>query len=319
MFADAIAAAAQTVAKGGLGIKDIYIEKDYWICLALKQMAEGDTGDVAVFKGGTSLTKCFGLGNRFSEDIDVAILGAKSLNGNQQKTLIRKTAKNMSAGLEEIETPETSKGSRHYKAFYAYPLAVSAKRVPTVKVGQLLVEVTCFDDPHPVEKREVRPFLTDFLINVGAESMVEKYGMQPFNVNVLDKRSTLTEKIASLLRWSLADDYELQLRAKIRHFYDLHCLMQDSDCQEFVSSQAFANQLTSLLAHDQSKLAEPKGWQDRRICNSPLMTDFQGVWKSLSTTYARELPDLAYRTVPGAGVVGKSVSELLRTVGACVE
>lgn len=67
-------------------------------------MAEGDKDGKAVFKGGTSLSKAYGIGARFSEDIDVAIAEAWTLNGNQLKNLIRRTAKNMTAGLEEIET-----------------------------------------------------------------------------------------------------------------------------------------------------------------------------------------------------------------------
>ena len=55
LFADAINAASRPKSEGGLGIKSIFIEKDYWICRSLKLMAEGDKGGNAVFKGGTSL------------------------------------------------------------------------------------------------------------------------------------------------------------------------------------------------------------------------------------------------------------------------
>lgn len=39
LFADAIEAAARPVQDGGLGIKSIFIEKDYWICRSLSLMA----------------------------------------------------------------------------------------------------------------------------------------------------------------------------------------------------------------------------------------------------------------------------------------
>ena len=42
LFADAINAASRPIAEGGLGIKSIFIEKDYWICRSLKMIAEGD-------------------------------------------------------------------------------------------------------------------------------------------------------------------------------------------------------------------------------------------------------------------------------------
>lgn len=64
-------------------------------------MVKGDPEHKAVFKGGTSLTKAYGIGARFSEDIDIAIAEAWTMSGNQLKNLIRKTSKNMTEGLQE--------------------------------------------------------------------------------------------------------------------------------------------------------------------------------------------------------------------------
>lgn len=52
LFSDALQAASQPVADGGLGIKNIFIEKDYWICRALSLMAAKDKDKRAIFKGG---------------------------------------------------------------------------------------------------------------------------------------------------------------------------------------------------------------------------------------------------------------------------
>ena len=62
LFADAIEAASRPVQDGGRGIKSIFIEKDYWICRSLSLMATGDKDNRAIFKGGTSLTKAYGIG-----------------------------------------------------------------------------------------------------------------------------------------------------------------------------------------------------------------------------------------------------------------
>ena len=42
LFSDALQAASQPVEDGGLGIKSIFIEKDYWICRSLSLMAAND-------------------------------------------------------------------------------------------------------------------------------------------------------------------------------------------------------------------------------------------------------------------------------------
>jgi len=58
-FTAAIQLASAPKEEGGLGIKQIYIEKDYWICRSLKQLSESKESCVAVFKGGTSLSKAY--------------------------------------------------------------------------------------------------------------------------------------------------------------------------------------------------------------------------------------------------------------------
>ena len=50
------------------------VEKDFWVCWVLKHLfADPPLGDRMVFKGGTSLSKVFGLIDRFSEDVDLIL------------------------------------------------------------------------------------------------------------------------------------------------------------------------------------------------------------------------------------------------------
>lgn len=315
LFADAIEAAARPKDEGGLGIKSIFIEKDYWICRSLALMSEGDKDNRTVFKGGTSLTKAYGIGARFSEDIDVAISGAWTLSGNQLKNLIRRTAKNMTAGLEELVIPgQTSKGSHYYKAFYVYPKAVDASQVGAIKAGQLLVEINSFANPYPYERLMMTCFLADFLQASGNSQLAEDFGLVPFEVNVLDKRRTLTEKLVSLTRCSLADLYMPQLAAKIRHFYDLHHLLHNGECRNYLHSKDFSDDFRSLLDHDRQSFDKPEGWLDRNIRQSPLIVNWPDVWNRLKNVYLNELPDLAYRSIPGASEIEISISELMEVV-----
>ncbi|MDD6826283.1 MAG: nucleotidyl transferase AbiEii/AbiGii toxin family protein [Oscillospiraceae bacterium] len=54
-----------------LGIKAEIIEKDYYVTLFLKELVS--VSPDIIFKGGTSLSKCYHLIDRFSEDIDLNI------------------------------------------------------------------------------------------------------------------------------------------------------------------------------------------------------------------------------------------------------
>lgn len=312
LFADAIEAASRPIEEGGLGIKSIFIEKDYWICRSLSLMVTGDKESRAIFKGGTSLTKAYGIGARFSEDIDIAIAEAWTLSGNQLKNLIRRTAKNMTAGLEELVIPGlTSKGSHYHKAFYTYPRTVDTPQTGFIKAGQIQVEINSFANPYPFGPKRLSSFLTDFLQHSGNPHLITEYEMQPFIVNVLDKKRTLTEKLVSLVRCSLADAYMPQLIAKIRHFYDLHHLLQDNECREYLYGRAFTEDFQSLLEHDRESFDKPEGWCDRSLKESPLMTDLPKIWRTLQEKYLQELPDLAYRQIPLPETIEKSISELM--------
>jgi hypothetical protein len=62
-----------TAERRGIGQVAI-IEKDFWVCWALKQLFEHPTlSKQLIFKGGTSLSKVYGLIDRFSEDIDLVL------------------------------------------------------------------------------------------------------------------------------------------------------------------------------------------------------------------------------------------------------
>ena len=50
------------------------IEKDFWVCWILKMLFSlPESGNHLTFKGGTSLSKCYNVIKRFSEDVDVSI------------------------------------------------------------------------------------------------------------------------------------------------------------------------------------------------------------------------------------------------------
>ena len=56
------------------GINRVIIEKDYWVTIVLDYLFNiSDFKNYFIFKGGTSLSKCFNLINRFSEDIDLIL------------------------------------------------------------------------------------------------------------------------------------------------------------------------------------------------------------------------------------------------------
>ena len=61
-------------AAGKIGLHEAIVEKDFWVCLTLDYLFHScKWKDAFTFKGGTSLSKCYGLIKRFSEDIDLIL------------------------------------------------------------------------------------------------------------------------------------------------------------------------------------------------------------------------------------------------------
>ena len=312
VFEEVLTAASLPVEQGGVGVRLAFLEKDYWVTRALQNLAESRFANQAVFKGGTSLSKACGVGYRFSEDIDIAITSDDGRSDNQTKALVGGIGKAMSAGLEEVQMPDTRKFSKYRKAYYCYPQVTTSGNAGAVKQGVIQLEVVSFANPYPYSKRKIGSLLRDFLLLRGREDMVGQYGLNEFEVNVLDLRRTAAEKMVSLTRQSLGDDYQGGLRAKIRHFYDLHYLLQNADCRAYLESEAFMSDFGRLLAEDQARFVEPAGWQLRTLAESPLVTDFESVWESLRPVYERELSDLAYRPLPGSEEVVASFKTIVR-------
>ena len=279
-------------------ILPMFIEKDYWITRSLQRMSQNNNAEKVVFKGGTALSKAFRLTNRFSEDIDIAVIDANSFTGNQLKTLIKRLAKDMASDLEEkVVKGVTSKGSRFYRSIYLYP-NYNNTDTSTVKAGQLLIEINTYGNPYPYVKQEISSFISDYLTAINRQDLLKQYNVEPFAINVLDKRRTILEKLVSLLRFSFSEDTLTALAGKIRHFYDLHYLSNDKECSDYIQSSAFYRDLQELFINDQTEFDIPQGWTDKLISASPLLYDFPTIWQGIRSTYQTELRPLAFIEIP---------------------
>ena len=142
-----------------LGVSTPIVEKDFWVCWLLGLIfSTPELGGSAVFKGGTSLSKVFGVINRFSEDVDIAVLNTADKSGNVIKTLIRAVEKQITTELEEVIVDGvTSKGSRFRKSVYNY--------VPIEKGNEsnkLIIEINSFANPFPNKILEIKSMIKHY-------------------------------------------------------------------------------------------------------------------------------------------------------------
>lgn len=123
---------------------------------------------------------------------------------------------------------------------------------------------------------------------------------------------TMTEKLVSLLRCSLANDYIPELTAKIRHFYDLHYLLHDQETALYLNSETFKADFSTLFVQDQERFNNPEGWQNKVLTDSPFIKDFQQLWQYIRHIYLKELPDLAYKDIPAENEIEESIVTIIQ-------
>jgi len=297
-----------------LNINPLFIEKDYWITLVLKHLAESKYAQSVVFKGGTSLSKAYRIVDRFSEDIDIAVINASEMTGNQVKTLIRNVEKKITTDLTEIETPNiTRKGSKFRKSVFSYP-GISDLGISSGISDRMIIEINFFANPYPYEQVQVQSFIGEYLESAGFTDLVSKYGLGSFGLNVLNKKRTMLEKIVSLIRFSFDKDPVASLSGKIRYFYDIYFLLNDPDCSNYINSAEFKTDFADLIEHDKSEFDEPEGWKEKGISDSPLISNFSNIWIRLKGVYINELSLLAFTEIPDKKVVEDSFAQLVSTI-----
>ena len=297
-----------------LGMAQEFVEKDYWICQILQRLSRHPISDRIVWKGGTSLSKGYGLIKRFSSDVDFAIL-SEGLSQNQQKKLVMRIGKETTADLNEIEVPDkTIKNNRFRKTYHEYGSVLERRTRQLGFLGShVVVEINTYGNPHPYEKKKISSFIAEMMARRGLADMIDRYDMEPFELNILDKRRTLCEKVVSLLRFSFEEDPAAGLSSKIRHFYDIHFLMLDYDCGEYLRS-IFPAELKALVEHDKAEFDRPPLWKTSDVLQSPLLTSFSEMWKRIAPVYQSEVGALSFGELPKPEEVSQSMDFLIRIV-----
>lgn len=313
-FADALLATAQA-----LRLPEAFVEKDYWVTTVLRALADSPYRESVVFKGGTALSKAYGLGQRFSEDVDLALTDDMTRTKAGTKSLMDKAAKHISQGLPEVEDTVTSRGSRFRRTVHQYESVLDSPLFAQVRHGQILVEVNAFAHPHPSQWMPVQSYVGQFLVERGENDLVAEHGLAPFEVQVLSLERTLTEKVLALVRAGYQANAVGELRAKIRHVYDLYHLLEQESLQSFFEGADF-DVLVAAVQADDARNSEFQGdWAEKPLIESALFAAPQKLWPQLQTTYHTDFRAMVYGPMPPEDAVVamlERVSQRLRALPA---
>ena len=292
------------------GIAPALVEKDYWIMQSLYGLQQ--LGLTFELKGGTSLSKGYGLISRFSEDIDIRIeppaeppvmIGRnhdKAAHVHSNKDFYdRLTPTIVIDGITSVERDTAFDDPRQYRsAGIRLAYASINGSVEGLKDGVLL-EVG-FDDVAPNEPRDISSWAYDF-----AASRVEVTDNRALGVACYHPGHTLVEKLQAI-----STKFRQQQATGafppnfMRHYYDVYSLLQDRTVQAFVGTQGyldhkakrFPNADTPVIAQNQAfVLSDPETratLQKAYISSSALYFRGQPAFDEILAEIARWSPKL---------------------------
>jgi len=304
LFKDAVTITAQQ-----LNLPAVYIEKDYWVTFALHTIFHNSIGKETIFKGGTALSKCFGLVNRFSEDIDLVVLRREGESNNKLTNKIKEISAAVSTLLPEVEIADvTQKMGMNRKTAHSYSKEFIGNYGQVRDV--IIVEATWLGYYEPYTTKSLSSFVGDMMIKNGQSKIAEEKGMMPFDVLALEPVRTLCEKIMSLVRFSYAEEPIEGLKKKIRHTYDLYQLLQNKELSAFFDSALFEKMLLKVANDDVASYKNSNQWLIHHPNKAIIFRELESLWKQLAPTYNGAFRNLVFGNFPSETDVFKTLNSI---------
>ena len=191
------------------------VEKDYYVTMILKILSKEECK--AVLKGGTSLSKAYGIVDRFSEDIDITFtehLGVKRRK-RLKYDIMMPIAQELGLDIKNWDSIESNKNYNHYDYYYGPISDFSLGGLqPYVKLETALMSYA-----FPTTEKEIGNYIYQALSGKEPKLMAQ-YGLEPFSMSVQSIERTLIDKI-----FALCDYYILgKAERNSRHLYDIYKL-----------------------------------------------------------------------------------------------
>ena len=274
-------------------IPAIYIEKDYWVTFTLHTIFNNEIGKEFIFKGGTSLSKCYQMIDRFSEDIDLVALKREGESNNQLTNKIKKISTIVSAVLPEVEILElTQKKGMNRKTAHTFPQIFEGHYGQVRDV--IVIEATWLGYFEPFTTKSICSFIGSMMLNNDQQEIAEANGLLPFELLVLEPTRTICEKIMSLVRFSYGENPIDNLKKKVRHTFDLHQILQQEEFSKFLDSPEFDQMLLNVANDDVKSFKNSNEWLIYHPINSLFFFELNHAWEELKATYNGDFKKLYY-------------------------
>jgi hypothetical protein len=278
-----------------------FVEKDFWITELLRVViSEAAAADaVAIFKGGTSLSKGYRLIERFSEDVDILLVPPEGLGEQARHRILKQVCKaaavhfGLPAGDGEVLQSETGI-KRNVRFSYASRFGEGPLS------DGVLLEMGVRGGDQPRTTMHLHSLAAEFALRSGsAESEFDEF--EAVGVHVLASERTLVEKLSLLhgLAAIVEDDVaRLALSRAGRHYYDVYKLLGHEPTIAACAQDGFVK----ALANDIGIHSRDHGWPcsprpDGGFARSPAFDPTHPAYDVARVAYAR-VAGLVYGGVP---------------------
>ena len=226
---DTLAVLVQQAADA-VDVRPSFLEKDFWAIEMLRTaqptrsitLHGGDSADVSfLFKGGTSLSRAFGIVERFSEDIDLLAVFPDDTSNSARDRVLKQVHADVGAHLGLAPIPAGSTTGIKRFATYQYPASYPDADL----TAGVLLELGSRGGAHPSTEVSIRSMLAEVSTQQLGVADDDWEEFAPFTAHVLAPERTLLEKLSALHTAAVTDSGRLSGTG--RHLYDIHQLLGD--------------------------------------------------------------------------------------------
>lgn len=212
-----------------MGIKAEIIEKDYYVTLFLKELVS--VMPEIIFKGGTSLSKCYHLIDRFSEDIDLNIETETKPSEGKRKHLKSSIVSVIDKLNFTLTNSNNVRSRREYNRYLIdYPSVLGASYLKEM----LIVETAIYQRAYPTVRKQAGSLIYDYLSANDFSDFIAEYKLEPFELNVQAAERTMIDKLYALADYYLAGT----IAEHSRHIYDIYKLLSVVDINDELKALA---------------------------------------------------------------------------------
>ncbi len=209
-----------------MNIPENAIRKDYYISLMLRKLAESEFSEMCVFKGGTSLSKCYPDSiRRFSEDIDLTFIPDNNMGNRQIDRALKRIENVMRAGLELEKIPR-ERNERNKSSYVWFHEEDKEETKVKLEIGSMV-------RPDPYGKREIKSYVQQYLEASNLDDVIIDYDLKTISINVLNIERTFLNKVMAVKRHAICGS----LLKKVRHIYDVSVLMEMDEIKDFLNNK----------------------------------------------------------------------------------